>query len=84
MDEDVDTVMKRFLSFLGADNYCSVYPARPKACREYPHDHTKMKNLNLLEKTWKLSSAQQIVDRITKDLGLPSSGAYYTAHYAYS
>ena len=29
--------------FLGADNYCSVYEARPKACREYPHtNHRKM------------------------------------------
>ncbi|MEM9929744.1 MAG: YkgJ family cysteine cluster protein, partial [Bacteroidota bacterium] len=27
--------------FLGADNYCSVYEARPKACREYPHTDRK-------------------------------------------
>ncbi|OAV45040.1 YkgJ family cysteine cluster protein [Lewinella sp. 4G2] len=27
--------------FLGADNYCSVYSARPKACREYPHTDRK-------------------------------------------
>lgn len=31
--------------FLGADNRCSVYEYRPKACREYPHtDHRKMHN----------------------------------------
>ena len=24
-------------SFLGADNYCSIYEARPEACRDYPH-----------------------------------------------
>jgi Fe-S-cluster containining protein len=23
--------------FLSSDNYCSVYNARPNACREYPH-----------------------------------------------
>lgn len=23
--------------FLGYDNYCSIYDARPKACAEYPH-----------------------------------------------
>ncbi len=27
--------------FLGDDNYCSVYEARPKACREYPHTDRK-------------------------------------------
>ena len=75
VDEDGDTIMKALpCPFLGGDNYCSVYPARPKACREYPHtDHTKMKkHLNLLEKNLKTCpAAQQIVDRITKDLGLP-------------
>lgn len=27
--------------FLSADNYCSVYEARPLACREYPHTNRK-------------------------------------------
>lgn len=27
--------------FLGLDNYCSVYEARPRACREYPHTDRK-------------------------------------------
>lgn len=27
--------------FLGADNYCSVYEHRPKACREYPHTNQR-------------------------------------------
>jgi len=27
--------------FLGPDNYCSVYEARPRACREYPHTDRK-------------------------------------------
>lgn len=42
MDGDGDYV---FVSppcpFLGADNYCSVYEARPLACREYPHTNRK-------------------------------------------
>jgi Fe-S-cluster containining protein len=41
-DEDGDHV---FLSmpcpFLGSDNYCSVYSARPGACRDYPHTHQR-------------------------------------------
>ncbi|MBT6808887.1 MAG: YkgJ family cysteine cluster protein, partial [Flavobacteriales bacterium] len=24
-------------TFLGMDNYCSIYEVRPKACREFPH-----------------------------------------------
>ena len=27
--------------FLGPDNYCAVYTARPRACREYPHTNRK-------------------------------------------
>ena len=27
--------------FLGPDNYCAVYSARPRACREYPHTDRK-------------------------------------------
>ena len=34
--------------FLGADNYCSVYEARPNACREYPH--TDRKNFHQITK----------------------------------
>lgn len=38
VDEDGDFVFKSMpCPFLGADNYCSVYEDRPKACREYPH-----------------------------------------------
>ncbi len=33
--------------FLDADNYCSIYDVRPKACREYPHLDRK-KNVQLL------------------------------------
>lgn len=38
IDEDMDYVFKTMpCPFLQDDNYCSVYEARPKACREYPH-----------------------------------------------
>lgn len=38
IDEDDDYVLQTVpCPFLGEDNYCSVYEARPKACREYPH-----------------------------------------------
>jgi Fe-S-cluster containining protein len=38
IDEDNDYVLNVApCPFLGVDNYCSVYDARPNACREYPH-----------------------------------------------
>ena len=38
IDEDNDYVFKEMpCVFLASDNYCLVYEARPKACREYPH-----------------------------------------------
>ena len=42
IDEDKDFVFKNMpCPFLMPDNYCSVYPERPKACREYPHTDRK-------------------------------------------
>lgn len=42
VDEDGDYVLQSApCTFLGADNYCSVYEHRPKACREYPHTDRK-------------------------------------------
>lgn len=38
LDEEHDYVFKQQpCPFLGTDNYCAIYEARPKACREYPH-----------------------------------------------
>lgn len=38
VDEDGDHVLQSVpCTFLGSDNYCSIYEVRPKACREYPH-----------------------------------------------
>jgi Fe-S-cluster containining protein len=57
--------------FLGSDNYCSVYEARPRACREYPH--TDRKNfhqiLNLtLKNTEICPAAMEIVLRLEATL----------------
>ena len=42
VDEDNDFVMQTLpCPFLGADNYCSIYDVRPKACREFPHTNRK-------------------------------------------
>ncbi len=53
IDEDGDFVFKTApCPFLGADNYCSVYEDRPKACREYPH--TNRKNMHqILDLTYR-------------------------------
>lgn len=49
IDEDNDYVLKSTpCFFLGADNYCSIYEVRPKACAEYPH--TDMRNQKKLLK----------------------------------
>lgn len=38
IDEEGDYVFRQIpCPFLMPDNYCSIYEARPKACREYPH-----------------------------------------------
>lgn len=42
MDEDNDHVLQELpCTFLGSDNYCSIYEVRPKACREFPHTDRK-------------------------------------------
>ncbi len=52
IDDDGDYVMNSApCPFLGSDNYCSIYEARPKACREYPHiDHKPFTSINNLHK----------------------------------
>jgi len=42
IDEDNDYVLQSVpCTFLGADNHCSIYEVRPKACREFPHTDRK-------------------------------------------
>ncbi|MFH2096816.1 MAG: YkgJ family cysteine cluster protein [Bacteroidota bacterium] len=41
-DEDGDFIFRSMpCPFLESDNKCSIYPVRPKACREYPHTHSR-------------------------------------------
>jgi len=42
LDDENDHVLQSVpCTFLGADNYCSIYEVRPKACREFPHTNRK-------------------------------------------
>ncbi|MBM1106174.1 YkgJ family cysteine cluster protein [Aurantibacter crassamenti] len=42
VDEENDYVLQSVpCSFLDAQNYCSIYDVRPKACREFPHTDRK-------------------------------------------
>jgi hypothetical protein len=50
VDDDNDYVLQSVpCTFLGADNYCSIYDVRPKACREFPHtDRKKFQQISIL------------------------------------
>ncbi|HNP94911.1 MAG TPA: YkgJ family cysteine cluster protein [Cyclobacteriaceae bacterium] len=53
VDDDGDHVLKSSpCPFLDADNYCSIYESRPKACREYPHTDRK-KMVQIMDLTYK-------------------------------
>jgi len=70
VDEDNDHVLQQVpCAFLGADNYCSIYDVRPKACREYPHtdrkDFHKISNINI-KNTFICPAAYNIVEEMKK------------------
>jgi len=72
LDEDKDYVLQSVpCAFLGADNYCSIYEVRPKACREYPHTDRKkfhqISNLTL-KNTAICPAAFNIVEEMKKRL----------------
>lgn len=70
IDEDNDYVLQYVpCPFLGADNYCSVYDHRPKACREYPHtDRKKFYQINhlTLKNTLICPAAFEVVEQMQK------------------
>lgn len=68
VDEDGDYVFKSMpCPFLMPDNYCSIYEARPKACREYPHtDRKKFSQIFLL--TVKNTDTCPIAFQVLKEL----------------
>lgn len=70
IDEEEDYVLQSVpCPFLGADNYCSVYEARPKACREYPHtefrDFKKITNLHY-KNTMICPAAYTVVEKMQR------------------
>ena len=71
VDEDEDYVLKSApCTFLDADNYCTIYEDRPKACREYPHTNRK-KMVQLMDLTYRNTlicpAVFEIVERIKKN-----------------
>lgn len=73
LDEESDYVLQEVpCSFLGADNYCSIYEVRPKACREFPHtDRKKFQQIsNLTLKNVAICPAAfNIVEEMKKRVG---------------
>ncbi len=70
VDEDNDHVLQQVpCTFLGEDNYCSIYEVRPKACREYPHtdrkDFHKISNITI-KNTSICPAAYNIVEEMKK------------------
>ena len=70
IDEDKDYVLKSSpCPFLDAENYCSVYEDRPKACREYPHTNRK-KMVQIMDLTYKNTlvcpAVLEMVERLKK------------------
>lgn len=70
IDEDKDYVLQETpCSFLGADNYCSIYEVRPKACREFPHtNRNKFQQISklTLENVKMCPAAFNIVEEMKK------------------
>ncbi len=72
VDEENDYVLQQVpCTFLGADNYCSIYDVRPKACREFPHtDRKKFQQIsNLTMKNVAICpAAYNIVEEMKKKI----------------
>lgn len=70
VDEDNDYVLKSApCAFLDSDNYCTIYEARPKACREYPHTNRR-KMVQIMDLTYRNSlvcpAVLEMVERLKK------------------
>lgn len=69
VDEDNDMVLQSVpCSFLDSENYCSIYDARPKACREYPHTD-RVKQHQLLKLHLTNIPICPAVEKIAEDVG---------------
>jgi len=73
IDDENDYVLQQVpCTFLGTDNYCSIYDVRPKACREFPHtDRKKFQQIsNLTIKNVAICpAAYNIVEEMKKRIG---------------
>ena len=73
LDEENDFVLESVpCTFLGADNYCSIYDVRPKACREFPHtDRKKFQQIShlTLKNVAICPAAFNIVEEMKKRIG---------------
>jgi len=68
MDGDGDFVFNSApCPFIGDDNYCSVYSARPRACSEYPHTDRK-KFYQILDLSLKNAEVCPVVYAILKKM----------------
>jgi Fe-S-cluster containining protein len=70
VDEDKDYVLKSSpCVFLDGENACSIYEARPKACREYPHTNRK-KMVQIMDLTFNNTlvcpAVLEMVERLKK------------------
>jgi Fe-S-cluster containining protein len=74
LDEENDYVLQAVpCTFLGADNYCSIYEVRPKACREFPHtDRRKFQQISnlTLKNVAVCPAAFNIVEEMKRRLSL--------------
>lgn len=73
-DEDGDLVLQQVpCVFLDAENYCTIYEHRPKACREYPHtDRPKFHQITELtaQNTLVCPATLRIVEALKQKLPL--------------
>ncbi len=74
VDEENDYVLQSVpCTFLGVDNYCSIYEVRPKACREFPHtDRKKFQQIsNLTLKNVAICpAAYNILEEMKKNISI--------------
>ncbi|MEZ4779904.1 MAG: YkgJ family cysteine cluster protein [Flavobacteriaceae bacterium] len=74
VDEENDYVLQSVpCTFLGADNECSIYEVRPKACREFPHsDRKKFQQIThlTLKNVAICPAAFNIVEEMKKRIGI--------------
>lgn len=68
IDEEEDFVLQETpCTFLGDDNYCTIYDVRPRACAEYPHTD-QVNQLGIMSLTMKNATICPAVAQIFEKL----------------